>query len=182
MEQGALPWVSKSLGCGQATSDPSCTQTEPRCSPSAVPWLCRASRGTAGRAGGCRRLGAAGTAMLQPGVSPSAGQQPGWRAGRAGSASRAGYHSLSIPAALLQPRRALACGDDGADDAPGLRRKAEKGCHGDGLCHFKEARRHSRPSLPDEPQQREARGAEGGSPAPPHLPGGLAGPQRCHPT
>lgn len=115
-----------------------------------------------GAAGGWRQLV---TGVLQPGGSPPAGHRPGRRAGRAGTASRAeawgrrGGHGLSIPPAVLQGCRALACRDDGADDALGLRRKAEKSCHGDRLCHFKEAPRHSHPSLPDEPRQREARGA-----------------------
>lgn len=138
-----------------------------------------------GAAGGWRQLV---TGMLQPGRSPPAGHGPGWRAGRAGSASRAqaggrrGCHGLSLPPALLQACRALACGDDGGDDALGLRRKAEKSCHGDGLCHFKEARRHSRPSLPDEPSSGRRGGRAGGDLHPPHVPGALAGPQRWHLT
>lgn len=111
---------------------------------------------------------------LQAGMSQPAGQ--GELAGPAGQ--RRGCHGRSIPpAALWQARRALACGDDGADDALGLRRKAEKSCHGDRRCHFKEARSRSHPSLPEEPRPREARGASGSDP-----PGGLAGPQRCHLT
>lgn len=53
----------------------------------------------------------------------------------------------------------MACRDDGADDALGLRQKAEQSCHGDQLCHFKEAWRHSHLSLLDEPLQWEVRAA-----------------------
>lgn len=155
------------------TSSPSSIQPQP-CSPGR---LCRGRAGhpvalaalERGRGGCQRRMEAAGDWDAAAGQVPSS--RPRTRcqgAARAGAASgaevwgRRGSHSLSTPSAPFRRGWALACRDDGADDALGLRRKAEKSCHGDQLCHFKEARRHSHPSLSNEPQQQEVRGARWG--------------------
>jgi len=148
------------------TSGPSSIQTQPHCSHNPGR-LCQGRAGcpsaltAMGRCSGCyqRKMEAAGdqdaTARQVHTSQPRTRCQGATQGGTASGAEdygRQGSWSLSTSSAAFQGGWALACRDDGADDALGLRRKAEKSCHGDRLCHFKEARRHSHPFLSDEPQ------------------------------
>lgn len=171
--RGFLQTLGMGRGPHSIASGPSSIQTQPRssCTPGK---LCLGHAGHPmalaavgrGRGSWWRRMEAGGDRDAAARRFPSSRPWTRcWGATPAGTASGAevwgkrGSCNLSAPPAPFRRRRALACGDDGADDALGLRRKADRSCHGDRLCHFKEARRHSHPSLSDEPQQWEAGGA-----------------------